>query len=67
VFDDFERFLHDEKHKLPVLFAAGLVHEQFENVFRVDEEMSQQQNLVTLWRKILSEGTEPIHGSVSIL
>ena len=28
----FERFLHDEKHKLPFLVVAGLVHVQFESI-----------------------------------
>src|SRR5207245_4595643 len=30
--DNFERFLHDEKHKLPVLVEAGLLHVQFETI-----------------------------------
>ena len=30
--DSFERFLHDERHKLPVLVQAGLVHVQFESI-----------------------------------
>lgn len=30
--DGFERFLHDEKHRLPVLVEAGLVHVQFESI-----------------------------------
>jgi len=30
--DSFERFLHDDKHKLPVLVEAGLVHVQFESI-----------------------------------
>ncbi|MBZ5629704.1 MAG: Fic family protein [Acidobacteriia bacterium] len=30
--DNFERFLHDEKHKLPVLIGAGLIHVQFETI-----------------------------------
>lgn len=30
--DSFERFLHDETHKLPVLVEAGLVHVQFESI-----------------------------------
>ena len=30
--DSFERFLHDEEHKLPVLVEAGLVHVQFESI-----------------------------------
>jgi Fic family protein len=30
--DSFERFLHDEKYKLPVLVEAGLVHVQFETI-----------------------------------
>lgn len=30
--DNFERFLHDEKHRLPVLVEAGLVHVQFETI-----------------------------------
>jgi len=30
--DSFERFLHDEKHKLPVLVDAGLIHVQFETI-----------------------------------
>jgi Fic family protein len=30
--DNIERFLHDEKHKLPVLVEAGLVHVQFETI-----------------------------------
>jgi Fic family protein len=30
--DDFEHFLHDEKHKLPVLVEAGLIHVQFETI-----------------------------------
>ena len=30
--DLFERFLHDEKHKLPVLVEAGLIHVQFEMI-----------------------------------
>jgi Fic family protein len=28
----FERFLHDEKHRLPLLVEAGLVHVQFESI-----------------------------------
>jgi Fic family protein len=28
----FEQFLHDERHKLPVLVEAGLVHVQFESI-----------------------------------
>jgi Fic family protein len=30
--DRFEHFLHDEKHKLPVLVGAGLIHVQFETI-----------------------------------
>ena len=30
--DSLERFLHDEKHKFPVLVEAGLVHVQFESI-----------------------------------
>lgn len=30
--DSLERFLHDERQKLPVLVEAGLVHVQFETV-----------------------------------
>ena len=30
--DSFERFLHDERHTLPVLVEAGLVHVQFESI-----------------------------------
>jgi Fic family protein len=30
--DSFERFLHDEKHQLPLLVVAGLVHVQFESI-----------------------------------
>jgi len=30
--DRFERFLHDEEHRLPVLVKAGLVHVQFETI-----------------------------------
>src|SRR6266481_5476269 len=30
--DHFEHFLHDEKHKLPVLVEAGLIHVQFETI-----------------------------------
>jgi len=30
--DSFERFLHDDKHRLPVLVEAGLVHVQFESI-----------------------------------
>jgi Fic family protein len=30
--DSFERFLHDERHQLPVLVEAGLVHVQFESI-----------------------------------
>jgi Fic family protein len=30
--DCFEHFLHDEKHKLPVLVEAGLIHVQFETI-----------------------------------
>jgi Fic family protein len=30
--DSFERFLHDEKHKLPLLVEAGLAHVQFESI-----------------------------------
>ena len=30
--NSFERFLHEEKHKLPVLVEAGLVHVQFESI-----------------------------------
>jgi Fic family protein len=30
--NQFEHFLHDEKHKLPVLVEAGLIHVQFETI-----------------------------------
>lgn len=30
--DSFERFLHDEKHGLPWLVEAGLIHVQFESI-----------------------------------
>ena len=30
--DRFEYFLHDEKHRLPVLVEAGLIHVQFETI-----------------------------------
>jgi len=30
--DRFERYLHDESHRLPVLVEAGLVHVQFESI-----------------------------------
>src|ERR1700676_1301012 len=30
--DRFEHFLHDEKHKLPALVEAGLIHVQFETI-----------------------------------
>src|SRR5215469_13197607 len=30
--DSFERFLHDEEHRLPLLIEAGLVHVQFESI-----------------------------------
>ena len=30
--DGLERFLHDEKQKLPILIEAGLVHAQFETI-----------------------------------
>jgi Fic family protein len=30
--DTFEHFLHDKKHKLPVLAEAGLIHVQFETI-----------------------------------
>ena len=30
--DSLERFLHDDKHNLPVLVQAGLVHVQFESI-----------------------------------
>ena len=30
--DLFEHFLHDEKHKLPALVEAGLIHVQFETI-----------------------------------
>jgi Fic family protein len=30
--DRFEHFLHDEKHKLPALVEAGLIHVQFEAI-----------------------------------
>jgi Fic family protein len=30
--DSLERFFHDEKHKLPILVEAGLVHVQFETI-----------------------------------
>ena len=30
--DNLERFLHDEKQKLPILIEAGLVHVQFETI-----------------------------------
>lgn len=30
--DSFERFLHDDKHGLPLLVEAGLVHVQFESI-----------------------------------
>jgi cell filamentation protein, protein adenylyltransferase len=30
--DSFERFLHDEKHGLPLLVVAGLAHAQFESI-----------------------------------
>jgi len=29
---EFERFLHNEQHRLPVLIEAGLVHVQFESI-----------------------------------
>ena len=29
---EFEKFLHDDKHQLPVLVGAGLVHVQFESI-----------------------------------
>lgn len=29
---EFEKFLHDDKHKLPILVEAGLVHVQFESI-----------------------------------
>jgi len=30
--NSFERFLHDDKHKLPILVEAGLIHVQFETI-----------------------------------
>ncbi len=30
--DSLERFLHDEKYKLPILVEAGLIHVQFETI-----------------------------------
>ncbi len=30
--DHFDRFLHDEKHKLPILVEVGLIHVQFETI-----------------------------------
>jgi Fic family protein len=30
--NSFERFLHDDKHRLPLLIEAGLVHVQFESI-----------------------------------
>jgi Fic family protein len=30
--DSLERFVHDEKQKLPILIAAGLIHAQFETI-----------------------------------
>ena len=30
--DGFERFLHDERHRLPILVEAGLMHVQFESI-----------------------------------
>lgn len=30
--DSLERFLHDERHRLPLLVEAGLVHAQFESI-----------------------------------
>src|SRR5713226_436321 len=30
--DSFENFLHDERHRLPVLVVAGLAHVQFESI-----------------------------------
>jgi cell filamentation protein, protein adenylyltransferase len=30
--NEFENFLHDDKHKLPVLVEAGLAHVQFESI-----------------------------------
>jgi Fic family protein len=30
--DGFERFLHDDKHRLPALVEAGLMHVQFESI-----------------------------------
>jgi len=30
--DSLERFFHDEKHKLPILVEAGLIHVQFETI-----------------------------------
>jgi len=30
--DSFEHFLHDEKHKLPILVEAGVIHVQFETI-----------------------------------
>lgn len=29
---EFEKFLHDDKHKLPILVEAGLAHVQFESI-----------------------------------
>src|SRR5262249_51875968 len=29
---EFEKFIHDEKHGLPVLVEAGLIHVQFESI-----------------------------------
>ena len=30
--DEFEKFLHDDTHKLPILIKAGLAHMQFETI-----------------------------------
>jgi Fic family protein len=59
--DSFERFLHEESHKLPVLVEAGLVHVQFESIHPfLDGNGRLGRLLITL--QLLTKGalTEPL-------
>ena len=57
--DSFERFLHDDQHKLPVLVDAGLTHVQFETIHPfLDGNGRVGRLLITLllcWRGVLTE------------
>jgi len=59
--DSFERFLHDEKHKLPLLVEAGLVHVQFESIHPfLDGNGRVGRLLITLLLRSKGVLTEPL-------